>query len=230
MALAKISLTTAVSKTEQRWTVSSTTGMTAAVQTVGGPSFVFIDDEICQVMSVVSSTVITVQRAMNGSNPTVHGAGRAITWGPAADFQQVGPFFNLGASNSHNFAGPVFFDTAPVTSTTAGAVTYGPGQILNTLILRDPAGASRTDVLPTAALLVAALPFPMIGTSFFFTIRNDADAAETITVSAGTGGTVTGGGTMTIAQSNMKTFLVRITATTPGAEAYIVYSFGTVVF
>ena len=116
----------------------------------------------------------------------------------------------------------------PSTLTTAGAITLTAAQILGGLILRDPNGAARTDVLPTAALLVAAIPGAEVGTSFVFYVRNDADAAETITVDPGTGGTASG--TKTVAQSNLKAFLVRITNITPGSEAYTYYSLGTVTF
>ncbi len=231
MALTATTLTTTITKDSTILVVGSTTSMTASsVATGGGPTFLLIDDELMQVLEVQSSTVVRVQRAMNETFATVHSAGRGILWGPVVNLQMTGPFYHLQSTNSHNIAGPLFFQTYPSTVTTAGAATYTAGNLLNVLILRDPSGASRTDVLPTAALLVAAMPFPVVGTSFVFTIRNDADAAETITVSAGTGGTVTGGGTMTIAQSNMKSFLLRITSTTSGSEAYIVYSLGTVVF
>lgn len=109
------------------------------------------------------------------------------------------------------------------TVTTAGAVTYTAAQLLGGLILRDPAGAGRSDVTPTAALIIAALPGYAVGDSFEFTIRNDADAAETITLTAGTG--VTLSGTMTIAQSNSKRFLCRVAS----ASAVTIYSLGTVV-
>lgn len=118
--------------------------------------------------------------------------------------------------------------TTVTTVTTAGAVTYTAAQLKGGLILRDPNGAGRSDVTPTAALLVAALPSAVVGTSFEFIIRNDADAAETITITAGSGATLSG--TMTIAQSNMKLFLAVLTNVTSGAEAYTVYSLGTVVF
>jgi hypothetical protein len=109
------------------------------------------------------------------------------------------------------------------TLSTAGNETLTAAQLLGGLILRDPNGGARTDTLPTAALLVAALPGYQIGDAFEFTIRNTADAAETITVAAGTGGTASG--TMTIAQNNSKRFLLRIDS----ATAYTVYSLGTVV-
>lgn len=113
------------------------------------------------------------------------------------------------------------------TLTTAGVVTYTAAQLLGQLIKRDPNGAARSDVTPTAALIVAAIPKAKIGDCFETTIRNDADAAETITVTAGTG--VTLSGTMTIAQNNSKKFLVVLDAVAPGSEAVSIYSIGTFV-
>lgn len=113
------------------------------------------------------------------------------------------------------------------TDSTAAALTYTATQLLGGLILRDPNGSGRSDVTPTAALLKAALPGVQVGTAFEFTIRNTADAAETITVTAGTGATLSG--TMTIAQNNSKRFLVVFTDVGSGTEAYTVYSLGTVV-
>ncbi len=114
------------------------------------------------------------------------------------------------------------------TKTTAGAVTYTAAELLGGLILRDPNGAGRSDVTPTAELLIAAIPGVMVGTSFEFDIRNTADAAETITITAGTGATLSG--TMTIAQNNGKKFRVVITNNLQGAATYTVYSLGTYTF
>jgi hypothetical protein len=95
------------------------------------------------------------------------------------------------------------------------------------LILRDPNGAGRSDVTPTATDLLAALEGKAaVGQGFRFTIRNTADAAETITLTAGTG--VTLSGTMTIAQNNSKDFLAVVTGI--GTPAVTIYSLGTVVF
>ncbi len=106
---------------------------------------------------------------------------------------------------------------------TADAATYTAAQLLGGLIIRDPAGDNRSDVTPTAALLIAAITQAGVGNSFEFTIRNAADAAETITVTAGTG--VTLSGTMTIAQNNSKRFLAVVTSST----TVTIYSLGTVV-
>lgn len=115
------------------------------------------------------------------------------------------------------------FKTTVATITTVGNVTLTAAEVLGGLILRDPNGGARTDTLPTAALLIAAIANAAVGQSFEFIIRNTADAAETITVASGSGGTDSG--TMTIAQNNSKRFLVRIDS----ATAYTLYSLGTVV-
>jgi len=110
-----------------------------------------------------------------------------------------------------------------VTSTsTAGVVTYTAAQLLGGLILRDPAGGDRSDVTPTAALIIAAITQAGVGNSFEFTIKNQADAAETITVTAGTGVTLTG--TMTIAQNYSRRFMCIVTA----ATTVTIYSIGSV--
>ena len=109
------------------------------------------------------------------------------------------------------------------TIATADVVTLTAAQLLGGLILRDPAGAGRADVTPTAALIIAALAQGGTGNAFEFTIRNTADDAETITLTAGEGVTISG--TATIAQNNSKRFLVVVTSGT----TVTIYSLGTVV-
>lgn len=116
------------------------------------------------------------------------------------------------------------------TLATAGAVTLTAAQVLGGLVLRDPAGANRADLLPTAAAVQAYLAQdgvnPIVGSAYEFTIRNTADLAETITVTTNTGLTLSG--TMTIAQNNSKRFLAVFTAV-GGTPTMTVYSLGTVV-
>ena len=100
-------------------------------------------------------------------------------------------------------------------------------ELIGGLILRDPTGGNRSDFTPTAAALVAGFAGGIVGSSFEFTVRNNADAAETITLTAGAG--VTLSGTMTIAQSNSKRFLCRLDDIGSGTEAVTIYSLGTVV-
>lgn len=117
--------------------------------------------------------------------------------------------------------------TTVTTDATVGNRTYTAAELLGGMILRDPAGANRADVSPTAALLVAGFSGAVVGSSFEFTIRNTADAEETITLTAGDG--VTLSGTMTIAQNNSKRFLAVFTNVGAGTEAVTIYSLGTIV-
>ena len=132
--------------------------------------------------------------------------------------------------------GPIIDSITTTTLTTASALTLTAAQICGGQINRDPNGAGRTDTLPTAALLVAYLK-NIAGQrgssiqallSFEFVVQNDADAAETITIAVGTGGTATAQ-TLTIAQSNSKRFRVIITSVVPGSEAYVLKNCGTYV-
>lgn len=112
------------------------------------------------------------------------------------------------------------------TISTAAAVTYTAAQIFGGLILRNTTGAGRADLMPTVASMAAYLtnPYKIAGASYDFTIRNTAGAAETITLTTNTGLTLSG--TMTIAQSNSKTFRIVFT----NATTATVYSLGTVVY
>jgi type II secretory pathway pseudopilin PulG len=126
------------------------------------------------------------------------------------------------------FESPVMPKMTLTTLNTAGNISLTVAHALCGLLDRDPNGNNRTDTLPTAVALCEAIQGPFVGLSFDLTIRNTADAGETITIAAGTGGTTKG--TMTIAQNNMKTFRVVFTGTDPGSEAYNVYSLGTVTY
>jgi len=129
-------------------------------------------------------------------------------------------FVNLGGSNLSL--------GSPTTITTAGVETYTVAQFKTGLLLRDPNGAGRADVTPTAALIVAGFADCNVGFSFDVHIRNTADGAETITLTAGTGVTISG--TATIAQNNAKTFRFVVTNNAIGSQAVTAYSLGTVVF
>jgi len=119
-------------------------------------------------------------------------------------------------------AGALIGQMTVTTEVTADAHTYTAAELLGGMILRDPAGGARSDPTDTAANIIAAITQAGAGNSFEFTIRNTANAAETITVTAGTG--VTLSGTMTIAQNNSKRFLCVVTSGT----TVTIYSLGTV--
>lgn len=96
---------------------------------------------------------------------------------------------------------------------TADVATYGVNDLFGGVILRDPTGANRADLTPTAALIIAGMTGgPVVGQSFMFSIINQADAAETITLTAGVGVTIVG--VATIAQNAQRLFLCRVTSAT----------------
>ena len=128
-------------------------------------------------------------------------------------------------SDALTVQGSMIKTTTVTTDATAGARTYTAAEMLGGYIARDPAGASRSDVTATAALIVAAVQDAEVGSSFTFFINNTADAAETITLTAGTG--VTLSGTMTIAQNDGRSFLVVMTNVTGSSEAVTVYDIGS---
>lgn len=134
--------------------------------------------------------------------------------------KDVGDFRNLRAVR-------LILETgAPTSDATAGARTYTAAEILGGLIVRDPNGASRSDVLPTAALLVAAIPGAKVGDIIECLIVNGADAAETITIGAGAGGAFDANQTAAsrvIPQNTTKCIYIRLTNVTPASEAYVVY-------
>lgn len=72
----------------------------------------------------------------------------------------------------------------------------------------------------TAAAIIAAVPGWQIGQSYVLEIRNDSGSANTATITAGTGVTLTG--TMTIAQNVTRRFVVTYT----GAGAVTIQSMG----
>lgn len=204
--------------------IASATGVSAEGTYGQVHTHLLINNELMAVRSL-SSTIATVTRGVGGTPIQSHPAGAKVLVLSAGELPRP-------SERGYN-AGVGFFTSDPQTITTAGAATYTAQQVLSGLILRDPAGAGRSDVMPTAALLLAEIEARLggdapIGLCFEFVIRNDADAAETITLTPGTGGSVTGGGTMTIAQNNSKRFRVRVTGV-GGSAAYLVYSLGTVV-
>lgn len=109
------------------------------------------------------------------------------------------------------------------TITTAGAATYTAAQMLGGIILRDPAGAGRTDVTPTAAQIVAAITDAAAEDSFDCWLVNTADAAEAIALSAGTGVTLVPA-TISIAQNENALLKVRVTDAGDGSEAVTIYA------
>lgn len=123
-------------------------------------------------------------------------------------------------------------EVVTVTSLGAGAQTLTAAEILGGFIIGAPTAAANytTD---TATNIVNAIEGAQVGSTIYFTVRNGAGGAYTITLVAGTGVTLNSGDTMTVAESNQKTFMAVVTAlpNAYGAGATVtIYSMGTVVF
>lgn len=121
---------------------------------------------------------------------------------------------------------PQICNTPAPASYAAGNQTYTTSDILGGVIVHDGTGGD-TGTLPTAALLVAAIPNCRVGDTVYCLIVNGANAAGTLTIAAGTGGTFDahqGGGSQIIAFASSKWVIVRITATAIGSQAYVIYS------
>ena len=107
-----------------------------------------------------------------------------------------------------------------------GTSAYTMAEVMAGHIIRTPTGAA-ADTFPTAAAIVAYINDNVrggaqVGDSIDVTVRNLSGGANTITISANTGLTLSG--TMTIAQNFMKTFKLVVTTPTIGSEAVTVYT------
>lgn len=169
----------------------------------------------------------TTSSAVNELNVTNAAASGTPVLSTSGGDTNVGMQIGAKGTGTVNVTVPFLSKKTATTITTAGAGTYAAAEILGGIILRDPAGASRTDTTHTAAQLVAACPGAVVGSTFELVVRNTADAAETITVQGGTGVTISG--TATIAQNNSKLFYGVFTNVTGSSEAVTLYSVGTFV-
>jgi hypothetical protein len=202
----------------------SVTGVTALTDR---ESNVYASDDNTFTLTKSTNTLVgRVYRWISGTNCIVEFDVNKILEIDNADISATAAI--SGSKVNPVFATNVFPKTTTTTITTAGAETLTAAQLIGGLILRDPAGGARTDTTDTAANVVAAISEAVVGSSFEVIIRNDADAAETITIAGGSG--VTTSGTMTIAQNNIKRFRVVLTNVTAASEAATIYSLGTVVF
>lgn len=136
----------------------------------------------------------------------------------------IAPHFGL---QDPRFQSVVYPMIVPQTISTAGNVTYTPAQLMSGWINRDGNGGARTDTLPSASALAAAIQGVMVNTSFEFELRNTSGTAIAITLAGGAGVTFSPVGATSVAQLNTRTYLVVFTNVTPGQEAYTVYSRGT---
>lgn len=155
---------------------------------------------------------------------------------PTAGFRRLGVAVadaanptSTGKVRLDHAIGPLQGDTGPAAASknTAGGVTLTAAEVIGGIVVADCAGAGRTYTLPTAALLVAAVPGAKVGDIIRALIVNGSDAAETITVAAGTGGAFDANQTaasQVIPQNTSKLVHIRLTNVTASSEAYVVYA------
>jgi hypothetical protein len=102
----------------------------------------------------------------------------------------------------------------PVTVGTAGPVTYTKEQFLGGMIIRDCAGAARSDTTPTAAAIIEGMTVsgraPAVGNYCELYLRNTSAGAFAVTLLAGAG--VILAGTMVVPQSQTGKYLVTVGA------------------
>lgn len=131
-----------------------------------------------------------------------------------------------GQDMAERVGNPVIYNM-PAAASYAGSQTYTPSDLLGGTIVHDGTGGV-TATLPTAALLVRAIPSGgRVGDTLYCLITNGANVSGAITLAVGSGGSFDanqGGGSRTIAFGNSKTVQIRITNSTPGSEAYVIYS------
>lgn len=119
---------------------------------------------------------------------------------------------------SGNIAGRIIPYTAVQAGSTVTTYTVTPADVLGGIINHSALGSTLT--LPTAALLVAAIPRCKVGTTLELLIANTGGG--TVTVAAGTGGSLVGA-TATAATTVHVWYWINITNVTAGAQAYIAY-------
>lgn len=131
-----------------------------------------------------------------------------------------------GQDMAERVGNPVIYNM-PAAASYAGSQTYTTSDILGGTIVHDATGGV-TATLPTAALLVRAIPSGgRTGDTIYCLITNGANVSGTLTLAAGSGGTFDanqGGGSRTIPFASSKTVQIRISNAVPGSEAYVIYS------
>jgi hypothetical protein len=117
---------------------------------------------------------------------------------------------------------PAGFHTV-TSKTTADDVTYTAGEVLGGMVLRDCAGAARTDTLPTAELLVAGYKGCCTNSSLRVVFKNVSDADELLTLATGTGMTAPAGTSLTLDRGEVKEYMLVFTNGVPGSAAVTLY-------
>jgi hypothetical protein len=232
-------LTGTVSKTATSTTLVGAATLFTTELAVGDAIKVGI--EVFTVSAIASTTSLTLDSAADNSESSKVAFKDFSLWGAASGdgAQRVSvnstghlvlagtvPVLRSGVTNS-------LVRSCPAPSTIAvGAATITAANILSG-ICSTTSDSDETWTLSTAALLVAAMPGAVIGDCVDFAVISLAALAEddTITVAAGTGGSLVGFGEVHTRVAHTETagsiasglFRVRLTGVAVGSEAYVCY-------
>lgn len=116
----------------------------------------------------------------------------------------------------------------PTTAIGTGAQTITIAELLTGVLEEDPEGAF-TWTLPTAALLVAGLTDPVVGTTLDFNVINNASTTDDEPITLSTAETSVGSLVIENDQflgemnSGSAKFRIRVTEIISGSEAYTIY-------
>ncbi len=117
-----------------------------------------------------------------------------------------------------------------LTTKTGAGVTLTYAEVLGGMIFHDTSSSGVSDTFPTAALLVPQIEGAEVGSTFRLLIRNTSAGAGSLTLVAGTGGTLSGTTASTvIPYLQQQEYLIRVTAV-GATPTYTVYGLGLVTF
>ena len=113
--------------------------------------------------------------------------------------------------------------TTVTTDSTAGNLVYTASQVYNGIFNRDPNGANRSDTFPTAASIIGLINNAADNDIFKFILSNTANANENITLTAGTGITISGNNV--VEQGEVAEFIGLVTSV--GSNTITMYNVGS---
>lgn len=168
MAITATTLASACGLNDLTVNVASATGITApSFQTASGITYLFIDQELMQVISL-SGTVISVKRGMSGTVQAVHVINAQVQIGSPSDFSQFIEY--LGSSLTAR--------------QTEGSLNW-PATFLSGSTDAIPAGVAGFYVVKTAGVNAMTLAAPTAAQEGnIITIQSDTTNAHTITATS----------------------------------------------
>jgi hypothetical protein len=125
-------------------------------------------------------------------------------------------FPNFPSTNVPTEANNLSYTAAPVVLPAAANTVATVAQVVNGTFDNTQATANNTLTLPPAAALTVGLSGALVGTSFTFHVVGDS--SSTLTVAPGTGGTLTGSGS--VGANVSAKFRVRLTNVSSGTQTY----------